>query len=198
MEVKTYTTIFDRAKAAYGTGAYDDATLEFLFPELKVSEDERMINGLQGFLSAFGSDYFGTDGWQKFDDWLEKQKEQKPAENGGKELLYVSNKSYNIGYRDGKREAEQKPAELCEEDEAHRDFILELLEDQIRFFKKDAEGEHCVKQIRIAQRWLKSLRPSWKPSDEQMEALRRASTNEYVSAEQFDILVSLYAQLKKL
>lgn len=40
--------------------------------------------------------------------------------------------------------------------------------------------------------------PSWKPSEEQMEALQRASTNEYLSAKQFDILVSLYKQLKKL
>lgn len=33
---------FERARAAYGTGAYDDATLEFLFPELRGSEDERI------------------------------------------------------------------------------------------------------------------------------------------------------------
>lgn len=77
LEEMEYKKILERAKAAYGTGAYDDATLEFLFPDLKVSEDERMINGLQGFLSAFGSDYFGTGGWQKFDEWLERQKEQK-------------------------------------------------------------------------------------------------------------------------
>jgi hypothetical protein len=44
----------------------------------KESEDERMINELQGFLSSYGSDYFGTGEWQKFDDWLERQKEQKP------------------------------------------------------------------------------------------------------------------------
>ena len=46
--------------------------------------------------------------------------------------------------------------------------------------------------------WLKSLRPSWKPSEEQMEALKRASMNEYLSAKQFDILISLYEQLKQL
>ena len=46
--------------------------------------------------------------------------------------------------------------------------------------------------------WLKFLRPSWKPSEEQMYALGRASTNEYLSAEQYDILVSLYEHLKKL
>lgn len=39
---------------------------------------------------------------------------------------------------------------------------------------------------------------NWKPSEEQMEALERASTNKYLSAKQFDILVSLYEQLKKL
>ena len=38
----------------------------------------------------------------------------------------------------------------------------------------------------------------WKPNKEQLEALKRASTNEYLSAKQFDILVSLYKQLKKL
>ena len=38
----------------------------------------------------------------------------------------------------------------------------------------------------------------WKPSVEQMEALRKASKNEYLTAEQYDILVSLYGDLKKL
>ena len=49
--------------------------LEELVPELAMSEDERMINELQGFLLSFGSDYFGNGEWQKFDNWLEKQKE---------------------------------------------------------------------------------------------------------------------------
>lgn len=42
-----------------------------------------------------------------FIEGAEWAREQKSAENG-KELLYVSNKSYKIGYRDGKRDAEQK------------------------------------------------------------------------------------------
>lgn len=49
--------------------------------------------------------------------------------------------------------------EWSEEDEAHRTFILESLEDQIRFCKKDAEGAYYAKQIRTAQNWLKSRRP---------------------------------------
>ena len=51
---------------------------------------------------------------------------------------------------------EQKPA-WSEEDEAHVEFILESLEDQIRFCKKDAEGANYAKQIRTAQNWLKAL-----------------------------------------
>ncbi len=41
-QIRDYDVAFNRAKSAYGTGAYDDATLEFLFPELKESEDERI------------------------------------------------------------------------------------------------------------------------------------------------------------
>jgi hypothetical protein len=51
---------------------------------------------------------------------------------------------------------EQKPV-WSEEDEAHVEFILESLEDQIRFCKKDAEGANYAKQIRTAQNWLKAL-----------------------------------------
>lgn len=49
--------------------------------------------------------------------------------------------------------------EWSDEDEEHRKFILELLEDQIRFCKKDAEGAWHAKQIRTAQNWFKFLRP---------------------------------------
>ncbi len=66
-----------------------------------------------------------------------------------------------------KQQKEQKPvsiscghendAEWSEEDETHRDFILELLEDQIRFCKKNAEGAYYANQIRTAQNWLNAL-----------------------------------------
>ena len=44
-----------------------------------------MINELQGFLDSFGADYFGTGKWQKFHDWLEKQKESLHAHETCKE-----------------------------------------------------------------------------------------------------------------
>ena len=80
MEVKTYTSIFDKAKAAYGTGAYDDATLEFLFPDLKVSEDERMVRALISGFENWKSNGNLTFNLIDVDDilaYLERQKEPK-------------------------------------------------------------------------------------------------------------------------
>lgn len=77
--------------------------------------------------------------------YLEKQKEQK------------SNPSNSVGL-------EQKPAEWSEEDER---IICNL----IRYFK-------CEEALRYSEEktiaWLKSLRPKpyWKPSEEQIEALK--------------------------
>ena len=83
----------------------------------------------------------------------------------------------------------QKPAEWSREDE-------DMLQSLILFI--DTYNYFAGKDARVVIKWLKSLRPSWKPSEEQMEALERASTNKYLSAKQYDILVSLYKQLKKL
>ena len=96
---------------------------------------------------------------------------------------------------------QQKSVEWSEEDETHRDFILETLEDQIRFCKKDAEGAHYVKQIRTAQNWLKSRSPFWKPSEEQMGTLERwLLDNEFKGDSRYvyPIFESLYNDLKKL
>jgi len=88
----------------------------------------------------------------KIDEML--QKEQKPAENGGKELLYVSNKSYNIGFRDGKREAEQKTAKWSEEDEKIIESINMVFD--MCAAKNIATEETTLYKLRA---WLKSLRP---------------------------------------
>ena len=61
--------------------------------------------------------------------------------------------------------------EWSEEDEIHRDFILESLEDQIRFCKKNAEGAYYANQIRTAQNWLKDLSLSLKKHNEAVEKL---------------------------
>ena len=129
------------------------------------------------------------------------QKEQKPAEWNANDKAFIKDCARILDENGYTASAERllsmfpvMPAEWSEEDEIHRNFILESLEDQIRFCKKDAEGAHYAKQIRTAQNWLKALRPQpkrdckdcamflngkctkphWKPSEEEIGALNYA------------------------
>jgi hypothetical protein len=161
----------ERARAAYGTGAYDDATIEYLFPEVKKSGDEWIRKWLI--------------------EMVEELRKANPtnAEHNG-------NCSEDIAYLE--KQKEQKPAEWSEEDSKRYVSIRTTLETSAVLSKEDYDANVVWLRDLVNAKKYSGPKPSWKPSDEQMEALRRASTNEYVSAEQFDILVSLYEQLKKL
>ena len=88
----------------------------------------------------------------------------------------------------------QKPAEWSEEDDIHREWILECLADGKRKVPEYAE------QYQSAFNWLKSLRPSWKPSEEQMKVLDKAIPvcMGIVGRDEVAPLESLYNDLKKL
>lgn len=144
--------------------------------------EENIRNLLHDKLTGYSENWMT---WTTFID----DKTLKDIVNGiwfyvGKEALKYPNKELNT-------------TEWSKENETHRAFILESLEDQIRFCKKNAEGAHYAKQIRAAQNWLKSLRPQshWKPSEAQMEALQIAAT---ISKTDFNTLTSLLIDLKKL
>jgi hypothetical protein len=110
--------------------------------------------------------------------------EGDPCLSGYKVLAYLERqKDSKVVKFDHDRE--QKPVEWSDEDKAMLKVAIAVL----RRYSHDDVAD-----------WLKSLRPQphWKPSEEQMEALERASTNEYLSARQYDILVSLYEKLTKL
>ena len=68
---------FERARSVYGTGAYDDATLEFVFPQLKESEDERITRAINNMLPFIPDEAYANNGVTKEGvlRWLEKQKE---------------------------------------------------------------------------------------------------------------------------
>ena len=87
----------------------------------------------------------------KPDEWDKREKLFRKA-------LQAANARIGQLFEENQKLKEQKQ-EWSEEDEEHRKFILELLEDQIRFCKKDAEGAWHAKQIRTAQNWFKFLRP---------------------------------------
>jgi len=139
---------FERARAAYGTGAYDDATLEFLFPQLKESRDEQIRKAM---LQHFKN----------------KTKE----------------KWCNIPVKDIISCLEKQ--EWSEEDE-------DKLEQCIRIVS-GWEGDYDIVKSPYSN-FLKSLRPSWKPSKEQMNALQNA----VALAAGNKVLAGLYEQLKQL
>lgn len=70
---------FERAKSAYGTGAYDDATMEFIFPQLRESEDERIRKEIIEVLRFVPSSMWeqAKTNYERCFSYLEKQKERK-------------------------------------------------------------------------------------------------------------------------
>lgn len=93
------------------------------------------------------------------------------------------------------KQKEQKLAEWSEEDEKQLDDIISIIRGAYEHGITISETRH-----RNAYSWLNNLRPSWKPSEEQMEVLLNAEglvrANNY--NENAKILASLYEQLKKL
>lgn len=104
----------------------------------------------------------------------------KPADLDGKALLYTADKSYQIGFRDGVASVKQ---EWSEEDER---MLRTIISDGSRGVELDSR--------QIA--WLKSLRPSWKPSEEQMDTLKNVAYGTYQNGDG-PALRELYEQLVK-
>jgi hypothetical protein len=131
---------------------------------------------------------------------IEKQKEPTTeelyAEAGTTEKEYIANTMKMVrAMRETKKE--QKPAEWSEEDEKMRNLAIEWAETmsgQISFVDMGSTD------FRKIVAWLKSLRPSWKPSKEQMDVLERLiSRYRYCWDENTRKLMEfLYEQLQKL
>lgn len=97
----------------------------------------------------------------------------------------------------------QKPAEWSEEDdETLKDIIAGLEATKQLTYRHEPSGRACYNRW-IA--WLKSLRPSWKPSEKQIKALlhavNKARTLYFTSLDgcpEYNDLRSLYEQLNEL
>ncbi len=132
----------------------------------------------------------GKEKHSRFLAWLEKKKEQKPWKVGANAYFTP----------------EQKPVEWSEEDEK----MLTDISWAIRHCAYDDKKKERVMKW-FNDDYRKSLRPSWKPSKEQMRALYCALNDaislysdkvsplyEEISRTHFDALESLYNDLKKL
>ena len=177
-------------ETAFGDVIYDktgemQAEFNAIFPELAESEDERIRQSLLAYIKG-ESKRLDTKKWIAY---LEKQKEQKPRW----EINTPHTTNWTKEMIDEKFEelVEQRPAEWSKEDEAMRADIL----DSLRRYQLSMPNY----QVELQMRWLKSLRPSWKPSEEQMEALNTLNCHGGLSyIGQQNLLISLYNDLKKL
>ena len=185
--------------------------LETLIPELTESEDERMVKAIlsairggldtEKFLEKHGTNY------EEVEAYLEKQKHcWKPTETDAvlfniavttnetltstqRAQLEVVRSKFGCCSAVDCSGIEQKPAEWSEEDE---DYMKDLMD----YFGYNLPLEHTPRAVRD---WLKSLHPSWKPSEEQIYSLGTVVNGMGESA--FGVsknLRDLYEQLKKL
>lgn len=169
------------------------ALKETIFPELSESEDERIRKEIINFLrSPFVTENITDEKIAPWLAYLEKQKEQEHI---------CDSAQYEEGFKTGleiglRKQKEQKPV-WSEEDEKMRNLAIEWAETmsgQFRFVDMDSTD------FRKITTWLKSLRPSWKPSEEQMTMLRAIINDpNNAGAESCHLAMkSLYEQLKKL
>lgn len=152
--------------------------------------------------------------------WLEKQGEQKSiiipkfrvgdtirVKNSNAEYLITDisggcyhGKGWGLDIVAGDKDYElikQKPAEWSEEDEKHIHSIISTIECCKAQYK---EAIAVIEQYDSDLDWLKSLkdRYTWKPSDEQMDALLSEVTAWTKGCPKQIVLESLYNDLKKL
>ena len=199
-KAKAYDEAIEIARAKYAMK--DQPThqdLVDIFPELAELKNERIRKHLIGVVELY---YGKTDEQGKKDclAWLEKQAEHANFRSKiqigdnvtrNKDGVLVNLSQLN---RVAKKQCEQKPAEWSEEIEAAISLLKHIAEEQ----EKDY-CPHNANALRKAAQYLESIRPqnTWKPSDEQIEALESATENCAYSEYQ-GCLRELIEQLKKL
>ena len=204
-KAKAYDMALEAARKELGVDRKEwgvvQRVLHNIFPELRESEDERIRKELIIFLrSPFIKENLTDEKVAPWLEWLEKQKEQKVDIDKLRKDIYQS--GYNDGYQHGKEDAQKEqpsPAEWSEEDADILNCCISSIEEakENRYAYKETDGDTSYDR-EIA--WLKSLRPSWKPNDNQMSMLR-AIVNDpnNVGAESCHLAMqSLYNDLLKL
>ena len=97
----------------------------------------------------------------------------------------------------------QPKQEWSEEDENVISLILSICNDFLKSFEISPASTKVIKEdVNKIDNWLKSLRPqtTWKPSDEQLQALRWVCNRTFIAQEpqKESVLEDLYEQLKAL
>lgn len=191
--------------------------IEYEYPELRESEDEKIIRTLKEIVNLGCAKNISVENNVELKDclaWLEKQGEQKPTpkfkigdtihkigentvfprtiekiEDGD----YVCNNSHsfvNIKFQDDYELVEQKPA-WSDEDEHCIELLLPIID----------SSSLIPKNRKKCKEFLKSLKPNhWKPSEFQLKCLKKVIPHDNTErgCELEDVLTELYDNLKKL
>ena len=215
-KAKAYDEIIERAKTMlaagevmYGKENNASRLITDIIPELAESEDERIRKALVSIVKwlGFDSSFFTATSVTKSEvlAYLKKQ-EQKPAEWNDTDMKEARDSLISVcrDWEYGKQTTliplaavraryflehlnEPKPAEWSEEDENKIESIKELIT-MGRFADTNT--------IRTIWELLDSLRPSWKPSEEQIAELKALANGKAVFTK--DFIVKLYNDLLKL
>ena len=173
--------------------------------ELKESEDERIRKRLIVCLklSLKGAEEQDAAGCSRQKDieaykwgiaYLEKQKKQKPADCSKEDEMHLNNailaaeKEWGIESCTAKFLKSLRPQPKQEWSDKDNSMIQDIIE--------AIDTDYAVSDYNEMIDWLKSLRPSWKPSKEQMMAVYNAMT--FATGNTLIYLNSLYEQLKVL
>lgn len=221
---KKYKDALERAKEKYAMfeGMKQGDILEDVFPDLKESEDGSIRNAIHIYLDWLdGRKDYAPKGEYSIRDmiaWIEKQGKQNPAWSEEDEkmfnsaLWHIKNSCGNQGKNSGEFEVynwlktikyrylPQPKHEWSEEDEKTivkmRDFFIRVLGDKPDF----TEDKRYEEFIEFIDNRLKSLkdRYTWRPSDEQINALQTAILIVGDLTSTASLLNEIREQLKKL
>ena len=166
----------------------DEALYQFLMEVLKIQKEQKPAARENDFVSKPKN---SVEILKHYLTWATTEEENCP----------YSWKELADAIKDGiKALEEQKPAEWSEEDEIALGDLMWC----IKQARESAKDENDMGNIWFAEKWLqnrlKSLRPSWKPSEEQMQYLLAVINDpNNIGAEScYMTIKSLYNDLKKL
>lgn len=206
---KKYNEALERAKELLLGNEHSNTIrsyFEHIFPELRESDDERIRKGLVKLLTVASEAYLVESTGIKKDSYLsylEKQKEPKQTDlPAGFYVTLDGKKYYTKEMRCNNMKVKvvtPQPPSWSEEDTEMYINVASSLRGYACGLENEEHKRHIKKGLDWLENRFKSLRPcpSWKPSEEQMEALNYAIA-EWDGGKRLEGLYTLRNDLKKL
>lgn len=199
-KAQRYDKAIKKAKEWFNSEEPDSYTciVESIFPELKENKDKRIRKAAITFVKDSSHfDYYLGVSKEEVIAWLEKQGEtftKKDVDDAYLEGMCVAKHELE-------KQCEQKPIKWSEEDKT----MLCYMEGHLEYLKNDKGYSSIEDQIMLKRQldWLKELKervqtqPTWKPTDEMLEALYKALPKNVMEISEDEMLLDkLYQGLK--